>query len=237
MNTRLLAVAALAAAGFGLNAFGVVKVNNVLDEGDAIQILPQEVGEYRKTAQSWRNAPQRWMIEEGAMYSDGKGVLVQLDFFRRDSQSHNGLGCYLGQGESLLWEHLQQLPTLNGKADFDLGLTQTKEMLRLVAASECRAGGCSEVPLPLWKQLSDFKRLVLQLFAQPGDAVVPVSIVLTVPATTRDPALEAALIHQLQTFIAALDLEPARKLAALQGGQNKQDSGPAESTKISAASE
>jgi len=59
----------------------------------------------------------------------------------------------------------------------------------------------------VWRQFSDFKRLIPQLFDNPSEAVVPVSVVLTVPAAQRDPALEADLMHQLQSFIAGLDLE------------------------------
>jgi hypothetical protein len=237
MKARLLAVAVLAAAGFGLNALGFVKIQTVHGAGDEIQLLPMQIGAYYKSDQSWRNEPQPGVIEEGAMYSTGKGLPAQLDFFRHDPQTHNGLGCYLGQGETLLWERVQRLPTLNGTAEFDLGLAQTRETLRLVAASECRAGGCSEVPLPLWKQFSDFKRLIPQLFADPGEAVVPLSIVLTTPAANRDPALEAEMMRQMQSFIAALDLEPVRKLAVMQGGADAAAQNPTGTAKNRTAGE
>lgn len=221
MNARLGAVAALALAGIGFNALGLVRHGPVLDTGSGIRLLQSQVGEYRQTEKSWHNAMGRGgTIEEGAVYSNGAGVPVQLDFFRHNHEPHNGLGCYLAGGETLLWERMQHLPTLNGNAEFDLGLAQTKGTLRLVAATECRAGGCSEVPLPMWRQLGDFKKLIPQLFDDPSGAVVPVSIVLTVPADQRDPALEADLMRQLQTFIAALDLAPARKLAAIQGADS-----------------
>jgi hypothetical protein len=216
MNARLGAVAALALAGIGFNALGLVRHGPVLDTGSEIQLLQPQVGEYRQTEKSWHNAMRGGTIEEGAVYSYGAGVPVQLDFFRHNHEPHNGLGCYLAGGETLLWERMQHLPTLNGNAEFDLGLAQTKGTLRLVAASECRAHGCSEVPLPMWRQFADFKKLIPQLFDDPTGDVVPVSIVLTVPADQRDPALEADLMRQLQTFIAALDLAPARKLAAIQ---------------------
>lgn len=218
MNNRLAAVAILAITGIGFNAAGFFKTQSTPEAGDEVQILPEQIGAYSKTTEQWRNERPAGLIEEGAKYAAATGLPAQLDFYRHDPQSHNGLGCFLLLGETLLWEHVQRLPVKNGFADFDLGLAQTRESLRMVAASECRASGCSEVPLVL-KSLGDFKKLASQLVTESTNAVVPVSIVLTAPTAERDPAMEAELMRQLHSFIANLDLEPARRVAMLQDGK------------------
>ncbi len=219
MIARLVVVALLAVAGLGLNAAGYVQFQPVRDAGEQIQLLPDQIGNYQRTTDSWRNQVSQGVIENGAVYKDRSGASVQLDFFRHGSRPHNGLGCYLVQGETLLWERVQNLPTRTGSAEFDLGMAQTRESLRLVAATECRVDGCREDSLAIWRKFGDFKKLIFQLFSEPTGAVVPVSIVFTTPADQRDPAVEADLMVKLQEFIAALDLAPVRTLAALQGGQ------------------
>jgi len=84
------------------------------------------------------------------MYSAVAGVPAQLDFYRRGLRPHNGMAaiCYRAKR---CYGASAAPADIKWSAEFDLGLAQTREGLRLVAASECRAGGCSEVPLPVWR--------------------------------------------------------------------------------------
>ncbi|MDE2235665.1 MAG: hypothetical protein KGK44_08975 [Gammaproteobacteria bacterium] len=188
---------------------------------ESIRLVPVELGAAHQISH-WRNRqPGRGdLVETGAIYAGSMFVPapVLLDFFRGADVQHNGIACFLIQGESLTQEHLMQLPTLTGFAVFDVGVVRTPGQIRLVAATECTARGCYADKLPFlgnfWHQWN-----WMNLVAGPVDGVVPAAVILT---QKTDSQHEQQVITQLRAelarAVAQIDLTPARRLAAAQGG-------------------
>jgi hypothetical protein len=225
MTLKLLALALLVGAGVLIHAQGNKRVPH--GPADDVALLPAQIGDYQQSARRWYNPQHGGIVEEGAIYTanaaPGKSLVpVQLDYYRHARGVHNGLGCYLIQGETLHWQRRQSVATAAGNTVFLLGLTQTREQVRLVAATECSARQCvGETPVGSnWS----FLNLGATLF---GDAagsndVVPVSVVLTAQDDGNDiAATQAALLEQFRRFAASLDMSGASRVAALQGGHAK----------------
>jgi len=87
--------------------------------GKDIQLLQGQIGEYRRTDQYWLNERYRERSRKAPCIPLWRRSGATR-FLPSGLRPHNGIGCYLLQGETLLWERLQRLPTLNGSAEFDL---------------------------------------------------------------------------------------------------------------------
>jgi len=218
MNAKLatLALGVLVFAGLHRITAPHTFWTNQAETAGSINLLPAAIGS-ASIVRQWNNVRSQQVIEQGALYAsnDPADTPVQLDFFKGNPDTHNGVICYLFQGEALLWQHLETVPTAGKPVIFDLGLTRAGQQLRLVAATECTAQGCTEQPVPVndyfWTQWS------LKNLTQPRTPVVPMSIVLTRPIGAG--GLEATQSQLLTAFYhatAQLDLSPVQQLAAAQ---------------------
>ncbi len=215
MNAKLLAFAALVISG--ATASGIQERSWTQEPSPAaavIVLLPETLG-VRSVSKRWNNRLLGGGIEEGALYDGVSGMPVQLDFFRNRHLEHNGIGCYLREGESLAWERLQALQVADMTAKFDVALLSNNDSLRLVAATECSPKGCIEHGL--WGDPLGSSQLRWHGVSTTRDSVVPVSIMLSSPLDGEDPAaVEARLMSQLEDVARLIDLAPAQKLASLQ---------------------
>lgn len=211
----VIAVAAVAAHAW-IPAGG----NEVRAGGAGIVLVPAEL-DGAPMRKHWRNPQRGTIVEVGAQYAASHfgPSPVMLDFFRGDPHTHNGIGCFLGQGESLDSENLRTLATADGKAVFDVGILRTPGQVRLIAATECTPERCLAQKLPLpghfWHQW-DPENLSLQSTA----SVVPVAIILTHKTDGYSAeGITDALKDELRHVAGVLDLRQARRLAAVQAGR------------------
>jgi hypothetical protein len=212
MNAKLAVLAGLIALFAVLSIFAQPQLRPVAATASGIALVPAAVGEYLPV-NSWHTELRGDLVEEGAVFapSAGAGDPVQLDFFRNGRKTHNGIGCFLNQGESLLNENIRTLQTASGQIQFDVALLRTEDTIRIVAATECSARGCSEQALPLEFSFAALSQGSIDY------GVVPVSVTLMHPSgTTSESDTETLLEQELSKAISAIDLQPARRLAALQ---------------------
>jgi len=215
MNLKLFAFAVLVVSGTAVSGMQQRSWSRQPSaEAGAVVLLPDSIGE-RRIVKRWNNPQRSGAIEEGAVYAAGSDTSVQLDFFRNSGSAHNGVGCYLLEGESLAWERTQTLRMADASAEFDVALLSSNEGLRLVAATECGPLGCTEHGL--WGAAVIGSELRWQGYSKVEQSVVPVSIMLASPLDGEDPAaVEARLMSKLEDVIGKIDLAPAQKLASLQ---------------------
>jgi len=212
----LIAIAAVASRGW-IGARRVV----VHPGGQDVVLVPAAL-DGASMLKRWRNQRSGTIVEVGALYAASHfgPAPVLLDFRRGDPRTHNGIGCFLGQGETLDSERLHTLTTAYGTAVFDVGILRTPDQVRLIAATECTADQCVEEKLPMldqfWHQW-DLKHLMTQT----AGSVVPVAVILTrkTGGYSADDIV-AALEDELRHVAAVLDLRPARRLAAVQAGRS-----------------
>lgn len=187
--------------------------------GKSIQLVPSTL-DGSKQLKHWRNELGGSIVEVGALYAAaGFGPApVLLDFRRGDSHTHNGIGCFLNQGETLDSERLRRLKTANGSAVFDVGILRTPDKVRLIAATECTAQKCIQQKLPFlanfWKEWN-----LKNLIPREDGGVVPMAIILTrKTGAAAAHATIALLQRELGKVAATVNLAPARRLAAVQSG-------------------
>ncbi len=190
--------------------------------GNNIKLVPKTLGGAEQL-KHWHNDLHDSIVEVGALYAAGGfgPAPVLLDFRRNYPRTHNGIGCFLNQGETLDSENLQTLQTASGTAVFDVGILRTPGQVRLIAATECTSGKCVEEKLPFlnrfWKQWS-----LKNLLANQSGSVVPAAIILT--RKTEAAGADAAITElqaELKKVAAVVDLAPARRLAAAQSGKTE----------------
>ena len=205
MNTKLAAFVALVVCYGSVSAkYWPISPDQTAPERADIVLLPQMIGD-RQIVRQWNNDLESGDIEQGAVYATAKGTPVQLDFFRTRFHAHNGVACYLSEGESLVEDGLRTLKTSTDGAVFDVALLRSENALRIVAATECAANQCAEQPVSA----------PLQAAFLPQRSLVPTSIMLTRPVGKDDGAAVAAQLNrELEEVIAQINLEPARRLAA-----------------------
>jgi hypothetical protein len=220
MSSKYLAFLAVVAAGLILRMFVIDGGKITSPEASAIVLLPATLGE-RHITKRWHNLLGSTTIEEGALYAGGANVpAVQLDFYRNSPVRHNGVVCYMTQGETMIWDKPRVLRTHDGTAQLDVALFRGGGQLRIAAATECSVQGCaessfndeiatgSEVHQQSWRLQASSVRW----------SVVPVSVVMarTVRGADDEDAVAADMERDLETALQQIDLTPARKLAALQ---------------------
>ena len=214
---KLATLAVIVAAANVANAYIELPVTPTAN-ADAVTLLPDLVGD-AQPVHHWKHPLSGAVIEEGALYqSSTGGPLIQLDFYRNSREPHNGAACYLLQGERLRSESLLTVQTRNGAATFDVMLSSDSRHLRLAAATECTAEGCTEQPVltptALFWRKWDWRKLI-----DPARRpVVPTSIVLLQDWDEPDADRQAQAEQEIQqTFVQVareVDLEPARRLAS-----------------------
>ncbi|MGH8377632.1 MAG: hypothetical protein ACRER7_01650 [Gammaproteobacteria bacterium] len=186
---------------------------------DSIRLVPAALGPSAQLRR-WRNPqPGRGnLVEAGAVYAAGVfgPAPVMLDFFRGSDAPHNGIACFLIQGETLTEEKLVPLRTLSGTAVFDVGIVRTPGQLRLVAATECSASVCNSTRLPFlsrfWTQWN-WKSLL----NGPVNGVVPAAVILTQQTRAGSEQTSVAELRgELARAVAKMDFTPAERLAAAQ---------------------
>ena len=221
--TRLAALSALllffvATAQIGQSSAAYSRNITGSVTGDASgALLPAEVGPYR-IASKWRNDPHGWEPEEGALYSRGEGANpVQLDLRLNPTRQHNGIGCYLINGEMLTAESLRTVRTADTVVAFDVAFTIDGGNERLVAATECFAQGCTETRLFGWgiviPQLT-LKSLLVPAVTRPARPLVAVSIMLNRKVANSNLRIaQSELFAQFADFASALNLAGVREFA------------------------
>jgi len=221
MNGKLIL---LAVAAVGLGTLGQLLRPQLLPvsaQALAVVLLPQML-DGLPIAQRWDNPYPNGMVEQGALYAPA-GVEtdgIQLDYFRHSSTRHNGIGCYLDQGERLLSQRMTPVRFADSTQEVDLALTRSADQVRLIAATECGTDACNEQSLPFGRDF--WRSLRLQSKRSAAESRVPVSVVLTAPLAAHQDstATQAALLARFHRIAAQIDLAPARRLAALQSGQS-----------------
>ena len=223
MNGKLIL---LAVAAVGLGALGQLLLPQPLPvsaQAHAVVLLSQTL-DGLPIAQRWDNPRPNGTVEQGALYAtDGNKVAgIQLDYYRHSPTLHNGIGCYLTQGERLLSQRMTPVRFADSTQEVDLALTRSVDQVRLIAATECGTDACNEQSLPFGRDFWRSLRLQSKPSTSTAESRVPVSIVMTAPlAAHQDPtATQAALLARFHRIAAQIDLAPARRLAALQSGQS-----------------
>jgi hypothetical protein len=186
---------------------------------DAIDLVPLRIGSFQRQSQIWKIDRSDGAIEEGAMYAKVSEPehAIQLDFYRAYNKAHNGLLCYLGQGETLLWTQSMVLNHKHHAIQLLLGMTQSDHRLRLTAATECFAEHCHEEFLPTqWSVHTTpgwfWSDSGVEL--KPTAGLVPMSIVLQQSFSEGQQAhIQHAMMQRLQAFLDAFDFAPVMALA------------------------
>jgi hypothetical protein len=221
MHARLLALALVIATTLGLGQLVAARASaSAGPEAAAIVVLPQSLPGYR-IEDSWSHVNFGWWgaREEGALYAPLAGAAdpVQLDFYRGSRTTHNGVGCFLAQGESMRSESLQAVKTRSGVVIFDIAVTQADNRVRLTAATECRVDSCTETAVRS-EGLMPWQRWQIRFIPAAGaKAVVPFSVMLIrdhVADADQATTAEAQLQRQFAEVASQLDLMPAQHLAA-----------------------
>lgn len=201
----------------------VIDPRDQLAEAARVQILPSQSGEFHLTDQRWKIQQANGVIEEGGWYEDevepASSMPVQLDFYRQASMDHNGLYCYLMQGEKVV---RSELVTLSAHNALDtqpvivlVALTRSESLSRWVLVTECFSQKCVERSTDFalnfgalgWDPASVFSRHAYE-------AVVPMSISVSVNTTadTRD-ILEYKAHQKLLRFAEQFNFSVAQHLA------------------------
>ncbi len=186
----------------------------------AIALVPSMLGR-APVVKRWRNHLAGGRIETGALYAAGVygAVPVLLDFYRNTARTHNGIACFLDQGDTLVSQRLMRLRTAHGFVLFDVAITRTSERIRLIAATECTSEGCTIRKIPLltnfWKQWN-----LQDLLGAGPHGVVPAAVILThkVKGQGSRAATIVALRAELLRVTPYIDFSRARRLAAAQAG-------------------
>ncbi|HET8552120.1 MAG TPA: hypothetical protein VFM97_06575 [Gammaproteobacteria bacterium] len=224
MYAKLLVLSACV-LGFGVLAHGLTPRHFAVANVNTAQVVlvPTTLGGAAQV-ERWRNPGAGSIVEVGALFAAGVhgAAPVILDFFRGYPHGHNGIGCFLNHGETLISEQLRRIETANESALFDVALLRTENQLRLVAATECAADGCAERAVLTWKAL--WQQGLRALTRSAPDGVVPAAIILTHPldagiSKAQEAAVAMQLRAELERVIANVDLEPAMRLAKAQAGQ------------------
>lgn len=184
----------------------------------AITLVPSTLGR-ASVVKRWRNHLTGGRIETGALYAAGVygAAPVLLDFYRNTARTHNGIVCFLDQGDTLVSQRLMRLRTAHGFVVFDVAVTHTLDQVHLIAATECTSRGCTTQKIPLltnfWKQWS-----LRNLLEAGPHGVVPAAVILTRKVTGQGSRATAivALRAELLRVIPYIDFSRARRLAAAQ---------------------
>lgn len=181
-------------------------------------LLPTRVGDWR-AERKWGNGLSGGVMEQGALYSRPvDGIKTRVDLLLRSPGPHNALFCYLIRGTKFTHMAVHRVQAANSGATFDVALVRSREAgsgLRLVAATECSADGCTETGVSsrgfVFPRLTDLGTLF-----EPPSGVVPVAIdVMPTDSKSADPP---ALRGDFRNFVGAFDLRPIERVAAHQGG-------------------
>lgn len=187
-------------------------------DSHAITLVPSTLGR-APTVKRWRNHLAGGRIETGALYAAGVygAAPVLLDFYRNTARTHNGIACFLDQGDTLVSQRLMRLRTAHGFVVFDVAVTHTRDQVHLIAATECTSKGCTTQKIPLltnfWKQWN-----LQDLLGAGPHGVVPAAVILTRKVTGQGPRATAvaALRAELFRVTPYIDFSRARRLAAAQ---------------------
>lgn len=217
-------------AALGLAALGVTAAagRDWLARGQAIDstprmvLAPPAVGAWKQTAQ-WLYPYAMGQFQEYAQYA-GDGLLVTLSFDHNRLSAHNALDCFRIKGEMTAPPTVRSFKTLDGNARFNLARFDSGAAMSLVAASQCLAGSCIENPPPAgWAELASLSFWSEALF-KPAYGAIPVNINIAIDpghAASATQPTPADLEQALGSFIAQLDLDPARRQAQIESGATR----------------
>ena len=176
-----------------------------------MQLVPDAVGDWKKTAQ-WLYSAGMGQYQEYGQYAAG-GRVATLSFDHNRTIPHDALHCFTVRAEALESQAVVMLRSVDGNARFDLGRFSDGKSRSIVVSSQCFAGGCVEnPPAPRWSdalQLSFWRNLLLPS----RYTAIPVNVSIT-PDASSGPASDAELDQAMADFVAHLDLRPARDRSA-----------------------
>lgn len=117
-------------------------------------------------------------------YAEGK-LLAQIVLRTNDFGGHNGLACYLVRGVSLQTQFLDRVRAADSVANFNIAFVKDESLAGaghadlLIATTECRATGCTEIPV---RMSNDFRIMWPNAIWHPENNiyqyVVPLSVTL-----------------------------------------------------------
>lgn len=222
MKLKLLALALFVGMLWWLAPTPYSKSSNPLAQ--AIDLTPASMGLFKRQDQTWRILRKDGSIEEGAMYAlpDHPEASIQLDFYRQFNKEHNGLLCYLLQGETLVWTQTFVTYMHQQKITLLLGLTQSDNQLRLTAVTECYSDACIELDVSsAWTiKLAPDSPAATGTLARSNQAskgVVPMSVVITQPyAAGQAQHVEQQLVTVMHSFLKSFDFQTVMQLAEYQ---------------------
>ncbi|MGH8273702.1 MAG: hypothetical protein ACRES9_05515 [Gammaproteobacteria bacterium] len=183
-----------------------------------ITLVPQTLGS-SGMLKSWHNNLRGSITEVGALYAAGSfgPAPIMLDFRRGDPRAHNGIGCFLTQGETLVSEHLNKFRTASGLVVFDLGVTRSGDELQMTAATACTPKECRGQRLPFAETLGQQWSLKNLLSMPYAHGVVPVAVILKQKIGPEgQSATIGDLRAELERAMPLIDFTPAQRLAASQ---------------------
>lgn len=222
MYSRFVALSLVIAAAFGTGQVFEIRSGVVAGaDASAIVLLPQALAGYRLERGWSHQLHGQRVVEQGVLFSPLPGLAadpVQLDFYRGTRLPHNGAGCYLVRGESLRSESLRSIRTRTGAAVFDVVVMEAENRVRLAAATECRAQGCTETAVEPTGSAPWQRWRLLTLAPADARAVVPFSVMIErdhVVSAQQADWVEAQLQQEFAVLVGQLDLEPAQHLAAV----------------------
>jgi hypothetical protein len=222
MRAKLLAVAVAGLLALGADHWAAEAA--VKGVGQEIVLVPGTL-DGLNAARRWNHPlDEKDLIEDGAVFTDAAGERsVLLDFWRGARAEHDGIFCFVLQGESVLREQLIEVETRSERALFNVALLRNGGRMRLAASTHCRPEGCTAVPLR-WgaapaagSPLAALRQVRVGL--RPAhEPIVPVSLVLEYPrqAVTLDTGeTSERLISDFRRVARDLDLAPVQQLARL----------------------
>jgi hypothetical protein len=166
--------------------------------------LPGVLGSFRVTER--KDNEQKGYL--WATYNDPQGYVVDYMIQYGKTSRHDAVGCWQTLGQPPVWQKLVPLKTATTSiAVFDVAIFRDKNtMLRLIAASSCRSGNCSQSLFPG----AGWRWPTLESLRASARRVVSVAISIQMPGAVG----HEALVGRLDDFVGTLDLAAVEQAAA-----------------------
>lgn len=218
MQAKFIALAACLLAAVAADWWSVSAAPKGV--GDHIDLIPPALAGLA-TTKRWRHPlDERGVVEDGAVYSAPDGAQIMVDYWRGIRGEHNGIFCFVVQGESVVREQSMQVQTRAGRSDFTVALLRNGGSLRLAASTHCRPDGCEGSPLRLgsapftgspWASLLSLRLGLLPMH----EPIVPLTVLVEHPGriATDGVEMERQLLEEFRRVAGDLDLRPAQELA------------------------
>ncbi len=182
--------------------------------------LPAVIGDFHIVSRN-RNTLSRQETEHVAIYQDRTGKQTAQFDVRVNSGAHDGLACYLSRGMAVQWRRIEEVKSADSLGSFEISslvdqsITGSGRTVLLMASTECKPEGCSELPLKVQN------RIQLVWSQSPGEAGAP-QIANAVPLSIAFQSLledgkvqdQAQALSQFRKLILSYKLAPLRELSS-----------------------